>query len=472
MGARCWKNYLSDVEPMLPGMGSLLEGDAVLHAYYSGCVFPDWGYLGGINGDASEDSHWRPFHDDYFEVLKSTCPLPWNEEARKRVAFFLGLITHSVTDIPWHFTDGPRLSFENRAAQCENPCYGNYDMACHIFNEVDCGELPGVRGLLWFPYDDILAAYSKTTRKVTQAQLEAGWKNLTVANNMTILFPMWPYVFIKDKYPWARVHYQDYYYGGVEHAASMNAMWMRYWYARLRGWKYFQQMPEYATKPPGYVPYTGCVDAHLCRALPNHNTGGESWLEVSGDRVEDERRCLIRFDLSDIPEGSKVQSAKLWLFYAGTRGVGLRESKTIEVFKVNQAWGGGTRQSSDYDGVDGQPAQPGEVTWQSAQHEVRAWKTAGCDATPEDHDAAAVTAAAITPGDPAGVWKAWDITPLVQHWVGHPTENHGVLLKASDESGRRPGILQFYSSEAFKSGPGEFCGAKRVNGRPILIVVM
>ena len=478
MGLHAWRDYLHDVEPMLPGLGDFLANDEVRHAYFSGCTFPDWGYNAGINRDASEDSHWAPFLEAYFQVLKEKYPPPWNEEVKKRLAFFFGVVTHDMTDLPWHFTDGrgPRsdhVAFEDRAAQEEKQGHADYDMACHIFTEMDFGPLPGMQAdngprRLWFPYDDILAAFARQGVTVTRQSLETGAQNLTAFSNLTVYFGGIPYISMRDKYPWARVHYKDYYYGGIEHGAALTAMWVRYWYARLHGWHYYQDMPDYARKPPEYVPYLGCEDVSLCKKLPDNNTGSEPWLELGGG--DDDRRILIRFSLSDVPKETRVASAKLWMFYAGKRAEPPR-SATIEAYTVNQDWIVGTGQSNEVTGTDGQLAKPREATWAEARRGAQPWKEPGCSGATEDRDPTPVASATIAPTDPVGQWKSWDITSAAQTWVKSPEANHGLILQQAANADGAGGVLQFCSSEAFKEGADDYCGGRRVALRPILIVM-
>jgi len=79
-------------------------------AYQAGAAFPDWGYSFGYPAE-SEEAHWPPFLEAMALYLREQCPRPWGEEDRRRIAFFLGVVSHSVADIDWHGLDGVREGF-------------------------------------------------------------------------------------------------------------------------------------------------------------------------------------------------------------------------------------------------------------------------------------------------------------------------------------------------------------------------
>jgi hypothetical protein len=79
-------------------------------AYQAGAAFPDWGYAFGYP-DASEEAHWPPFLEAMALYLRDRCPRPWDEEDARRVAFFLGVVSHCIADIDWHGLAGVREGF-------------------------------------------------------------------------------------------------------------------------------------------------------------------------------------------------------------------------------------------------------------------------------------------------------------------------------------------------------------------------
>ncbi|PRP82676.1 glycosylphosphatidylinositol specific phospholipase D1 [Planoprotostelium fungivorum] len=97
-------------------------------AFGAGISFPDWGYHCVLDniwpslGEASETSHWEPFMASAVRYLHDHYEKPWNSEARKLVAFMMGVVAHDAADTLWHDLAGvedinqgfiPAMSFAN-----------------------------------------------------------------------------------------------------------------------------------------------------------------------------------------------------------------------------------------------------------------------------------------------------------------------------------------------------------------------
>jgi len=447
-GARAWDKYLRQPGPSFPGLAELLNEPDTAHAYLSGCIFPDWGYV-NANPGASEASHWGPFLSAYAQYLKETCPPPWDAEARKRIAFFLGVVTHSVTDIPWHFSCGEHRALEGKGDDMGDG--GNYDMGCHIVDQHELGSLPHMEGMTYCPFEDVEAVFARAGVQATHEQLALGIQHLTGATLFTVYFGNFLYKKTLEQIPWSAAHHIDYYYGGVEHMAALTAMWMRWHYSRLSGDYFFQSTPEYSTKPPDYVAYLGCSDTVIDAGAPVDNLGAEPLLEVRGGA--NERRVLLRFDVSEVPAATSVGQALLWLHVMpGSQGNG------VEVCRINQAWQEGGGVTSPINGCTGRMASADEATWRRTGRDGAEWNVPGGGAG----EAAAVMDCGGA--GPEGGWVSCDITGVVQDWIAHPEANHGLLLKAATEDVR----VRFLSSEAFQSDSTGYCGGTRVAYRPAL----
>ena len=454
MGRQAWFHYLSKNGEMLPGLSSFLSDDSLWHAYYSGCLFPDWGYPGGINRDTGEDCHWREFLDCYFDVLCAKYPPPWDYETKRRIAFFFGVVTHDMTDLPWHFDEGTNVAFENRGEREDAGHDANLDMICHLFVQAEYGILPGLQGTIWFPMDDILEAFAKRGKAVTAAQIEAGRTLLEAASLGTVGFGSLSYWHFKMKYPWSHRHYEDYYYGGVQHGAALSAVCIRYWYARLHGWSCLQNMPAYSCQPPGYIAHAPCRDTTIGNMLPGHNAGGEPVLEVARDVAGAERRALLHFTLENISKDVPLADARLWLHVNDCT-----EQVVVAAHAVNRAWNAGNGVTDNVNGIEGRPAMKDEATWEAP------WQSPGCDHADADRDGVPTDSAMISPPKQGGHWVSWDLTPIATRWLAHPETNHGVLLQIEGA-----GKAAFLSSESFKSRSDEFCGGVRIVARPMLIL--
>ncbi len=169
--------------------------------------------------------------------------------------------------------------------------------------------------------------------------------------------------------------------------------------------------------PSGEI-YTGTQDAYISNQSPSlpHD---EVYLRL----YRDANKCvLIRFDVSSIPPGAVVTSAKLELWVA------LRNNSTsgaIQLFGVLRPW------------------QENTVTWNSP------WDIAGCKGVGTDH---AQDPSAVATLRNNNVWATWqsaplgDLAGLVQTWVQNPVQNYGMLLAGAEPSSLSQ-EWQIYSSE-------------------------
>lgn len=190
--------------------------------------------------------------------------------------------------------------------------------------------------------------------------------------------------------------------------------------------------------------FTGCQDAHILADKPDWNTGAEEGLEASGNGGEaDAKHALIRFDLSSLPEASRIDSAWLELYLVKRRTL-QSAVKTLAVYRINRPWAEGT--GNDAGGYDGCPAQPGEVCWQYAAFTDQSWMAAGAAGVPEDHSAVAEDQLLFDPSDPAGQWYSWRISDMARSWLAQPDSNFGLILREPSVSAQA-GILNFASAQ-------------------------
>ncbi len=175
-----------------------------------------------------------------------------------------------------------------------------------------------------------------------------------------------------------------------------------------------------APLPSGAI-YTGTRDAYIWNQQP-----GDPHDEVYLKAYRDSNKCvLMRFDVSSIPQGALISSAKLELWVARNNN---STSGLIQLFGVLRSW------------------EESSVTWNSP------WNVAGCKGVDTDR-AQDVTAAATLKN--ANIWAVWQGTPLaqlVQAWVLDPSRNHGMLLEGAEASSLSQ-EWQMYSCE-WASGPG------------------
>ena len=460
------EEYLAEAI-LLPGLSSLFTSEENLRALYSGCAFPDWGY-GGIHPDAAEFSHWHPFMEAYIHVLKQRFPPPWDEEAQRQVCFFLGVMSHNMSDIPWHFSEEEHRSFLQAGLEEDGAGHSDIEYACDIFLYAQNNLTPAVGGEAWFPLDLLPDIFQQAGKPVSRWQLIQG-----TARSRVMFWGGWMAAMLqfnaqKAKMPWVYQHYGDYYYGGMRHGAAITAVMARHVYARLNGIYYYQNTPEYAAyvrRDKSYVPYLQFQDAHIMADTPGNNTGGASFIEVGG-AGQSQRVGLIHIDLAEIPKDTPIESAHLWL-YRSESDAPHQTAPTLQIHRVLKPWQAGAGASDSLLDITGRKAAPSEVSWNHTGDSP--WKEPGCTATDMDYDSEAISTLDLSTHPASSRWIRMDITNAVAEWVKDPQSNFGLSLRAKDGDAQSVPI-RFYSSEAFRSDDSGYCGGTQIAYRPALIV--
>jgi len=166
--------------------------------------------------------------------------------------------------------------------------------------------------------------------------------------------------------------------------------------------------------------YSGCADAHIIVWRGDWNTGGIDHLEEGhwNGPTDDHKKILIRFDLSAAGvNASDVTLAELKLYYDWHRS-GANPIHWLRTQPVLKAWNEGVGTG----GMDGRAALDGEVTWNSAQHNVQAWDIPGVMAST---DAGPFGPASAPFGDVLPTWVSLDVTQDVQDFLTTPSLNFG-----------------------------------------------
>lgn len=193
-------------------------------------------------------------------------------------------------------------------------------------------------------------------------------------------------------------------------------------------------------------------DTTLFQNNPNNSLGLGQGIFAGNNGQNSPRRGLIGFDIAgNIPVGATITGAQLTLFLgqvagAGGGGGGDATPRNISLFRVNDSWNEGTA------GVAGQPiagsgqgnpANPGDATWNFRSFNTLPWGTPGGDFS-------STPSATATVGQTLNTGYTWSSTAAlvsdVQSWLNNPSANFGWLLQG-DESAATT-FRAFYSREA------------------------
>lgn len=151
------------------------------------------------------------------------------------------------------------------------------------------------------------------------------------------------------------------------------------------------------------------ADTMVAQGRPGTNfwseTGGTAIKVGYEDRSSEGRgvvRGLVRFNLSSIPAGSTINSAKLRLYYSYWRDYS-GYSRRVTAYRVTEPWVEDT------------------VTWSNGPNYGEAYGFVDL----------------VAGGQSDFHYYDWDVTGLVQAWVNRTYDNHGIMLRGSEDVGIR-----------------------------------
>jgi len=155
-------------------------------------------------------------------------------------------------------------------------------------------------------------------------------------------------------------------------------------------------------------------DTYMYRYAPDSSYFLASQLKVG---QKQQYAALLRFDLSPVPAGATIDRAELAVFAEGWSGMNM----VIGAYAVTQ------------------DVQLIETTWTDA-HATAHWQVGGANGAADRRQNPETTILTHGPRQ----WHTFDLTSLVQEWVGGTLANNGVLLRAEHNF---PRMFHFTSAE-------------------------
>lgn len=162
------------------------------------------------------------------------------------------------------------------------------------------------------------------------------------------------------------------------------------------------------------------ADAFIDNQAASKNYGASTSLIITFVKANDQKRIILRFDTSGIPNGALIQSAKLRLRVSSVNSA-TNNPKSVSAYALTQSWVEGT------DTGTGTPING--ATWNTWNGST-AWTTAGGTYRTPSVAMAVEETSGISPppGSFSTGWLYWDLAALTQEWVDGVTVNNGVIL--------------------------------------------
>src|SRR3989454_658745 len=171
--------------------------------------------------------------------------------------------------------------------------------------------------------------------------------------------------------------------------------------------------------PAGAIPVTlqpSTGDSQLSLGAATTNFGTATTIQVASQSGSQNKRILVKFDLSSIPANATINSANLTLFMTTAPS----NNRTYNAHRMTRDW------------------TESQVTWNIAQTGTNSTTAGG------DYNGTATTS--TTTATTNNVSLTWNIQADVQAWV-NGTSNYGTLIKDGTESSATARTATFASEE-------------------------
>lgn len=196
-----------DGTPRGGSLHALVSDPALLPMLDTGTMFPDWGYTPGATPeerDAGEASHWEPVQDAYRQWIVTNYAPPWSDEARRHLAFYLGMSSHGIADQSYD------SMFFERSRFYEPGDHSQFDQDTDVMWAATTG--PGEPPRAWVPVDPLLALFDSlfglTVDESSMVQ-QLGFVGVGIAGVNVIASDPAQVASAEADFPWAAAHDDD-----------------------------------------------------------------------------------------------------------------------------------------------------------------------------------------------------------------------------------------------------------------------
>ena len=218
---------LQAIEHVPPGpLRDLVTSAELRDPMISGTIFPDGGYA--IGDGYGELAHWEPFQHRYLSWIRAHYAPPWSDEAKRHIAFLLGLSSHGMADQVFDSLYMARAHVYDAASNWEQD---SMDEATDVIMASRFG--PQRVPMRFVPVDALIplfadAGHTVDEKTILQGHNLAGFAVAIVGMLAQDRDAVRSY---KAKFPWATAHLEDEAVPGtpMREAEIVALYWQRIW---------------------------------------------------------------------------------------------------------------------------------------------------------------------------------------------------------------------------------------------------
>lgn len=203
-----------------------------MDAYLVGANYPDTGYVGGTQ--YGEDSHWEPFVSAYIAYLRENYTYP-EQQNPKLVAFLLGIASHSLSDMVFHWTLLEVIIAKDFAGN-RGKAHTTSELGIDVMLLMEKNQWLVRPGTWWVPVNDLVSIYHRMGKdQYTAQQIVYGNSVYSLAGIGERAIAAEAYLPMKSEMPWTANNYLTTPQGGMAVTEQKTAVYVENVWERIIG---------------------------------------------------------------------------------------------------------------------------------------------------------------------------------------------------------------------------------------------
>lgn len=189
--------------------------------------------------DAAEHMHWPPHYTAALTYIQNNFSQPYNDEARKLIAFYMGVISHSVADQWWHGLGVPCYAALEEAEDRGEGQMGGLEFNLDLYIKSTLAQGPTPRDDWYLPADHCEAILHSEGWTDFTAELNTDAITLSyIGAWLENLIGPAMYLPLKFSMPWTTANFEYHPCGGYWDCVDRSVAEIQEEFAKLKGMQF------------------------------------------------------------------------------------------------------------------------------------------------------------------------------------------------------------------------------------------